>query len=95
MTVRLSANNLAFNTDTITVPAGAMVRMEFTNQEAQPHNFALFESNAAENVLFRGDIITGPDQTITYEFQSPSEPGTYYFHCDPHASVMFGDFIVE
>ncbi|MDQ4076493.1 MAG: hypothetical protein M3220_09635 [Chloroflexota bacterium] len=37
----------------------------------------------------------GPEETITYEFDAPSEPGTYYFQCDVHPTTMTGDFIVE
>lgn len=95
VTVNLSARDLAFSTNRITVPAGAQVEMVFTNNDPAPHNFVLFESSARENVLFRGELITGPDETITYRFQAPEEPGTYFFHCDPHAATMFGDFVVE
>jgi glucose/arabinose dehydrogenase/plastocyanin len=95
VSVRLSARDIAFNTNRITVPAGAMVEIEFTNEDAAPHNFALFRTSAMQEVLFRGDLITGPGATITYRFQAPSLPGTYYFICDPHPTTMFGDFIVE
>jgi glucose/arabinose dehydrogenase/plastocyanin len=93
--VSLSARDIAFDKNTITVPAGALVEMEFTNHDAAPHNFALFRSSAAQEVIFRGEIITGPGATVTYRFQAPSQPGTYYFHCDPHAPTMFGDFVVQ
>jgi plastocyanin len=59
------------------------------------HNFALYESKAAETEIFVGEIINGPDETITYEFEAPSEPGTYFFRCDVHPLTMTGRFIVE
>ncbi|WP_292367052.1 PQQ-binding-like beta-propeller repeat protein [Methanoculleus sp. UBA208] len=93
-TVNISADNLAFDTDTITVPAGAEVTMVFDNQDGGiPHNVAVYNSPARAEEIFVGEIITGPAE-ITYTFTAPEEPGTYYFQCDVHPS-MNGDFIVE
>jgi plastocyanin len=95
VTIQLSAQNIEFDQDTITVPAGARVVMEFINHDPDPHNFALYETEEAQNVIFQGEIITGPDETITYEFDAPEEPGTYFFRCDPHPVQMTGQFIVQ
>jgi len=93
-TVNISADNLAFDTDTITVPAGAEVTMVFDNQDGGiPHNVAVYDSPLRAEQIFVGDVITGPAE-ITYTFMAPEEPGTYYFQCDIHPS-MNGDFIVE
>ncbi|MFA7563250.1 MAG: cupredoxin domain-containing protein [Methanoculleus sp.] len=92
--VNLTAENIAFDTDTITVPAGAEVTVNFENKDdGVPHNFAVYDDNLRSESFFVGDIITGPDET-EYTFTAPSEPGTYYFQCDVHPS-MNGDFIVE
>lgn len=94
VTVNISADNMAFDTSTITVPAGANVTMVFDNQDdGIPHNVAVYDSSARTEQIFVGEIITGPAE-ITYTFPAPSEPGTYYFQCDVHPS-MNGDFIVE
>jgi plastocyanin len=94
-TIDLVARNLSFNVDTITVPAGAQVTVNFSNQDPGiPHNFAVYTDSTASDVIFRGNIITGT-ATTTYTFTAPSEPGTYHFQCDPHAAIMNGDFIVE
>jgi plastocyanin len=91
----LIAKNIAFNTSTIMVPAGANVTINFDNQDQGiPHNFAVFETSAAQNVIFRGQIITGPKKT-TYTFTAPLKPGAYFFHCDVHPTQMYGQFIVE
>lgn len=93
-TVNISADNLAFDTDTITVPAGANVTMVFDNQDGGiPHNVAVYDGPLRTEAIFVGEIINGPAE-ITYTFTAPSEPGTYYFQCDVHPS-MNGDFIVE
>ncbi|WP_246589245.1 cupredoxin domain-containing protein [Methanofollis formosanus] len=94
VTFDLSALNNQFNTDEISVPAGAPVIINFDNQdEGVDHNFAVYETEAAVEVIFRGDVITGPAQ-ISYTFTAPEEPGDYFFRCDVHPAQMTGRFVV-
>ncbi|MFA7199294.1 MAG: cupredoxin domain-containing protein [Methanoculleus sp.] len=94
VTVNITADALAFDTSTITVPAGANVTVNFDNQDGGiPHNVAVYDSPLRSEQIFVGEVITGP-ATTTYTFTAPSEPGTYYFQCDVHPS-MNGEFIVE
>jgi plastocyanin len=93
VTIELSANNLAFDKSEINVPAGARVTINFNNKENFPHNFALYETPAATETIFKGEVISGP-RTITYTFIAPSTPGTYFFRCDVHPTIMYGDFVV-
>ena len=93
VTIQLTAQNISFDKDEITVPAGAEVTVEFTNMDqGTPHNFSVYTDASAQTPIFIGDIITGG--SITYTFTAPDQPGTYYFRCDPHAPIMNGDFIV-
>jgi plastocyanin len=93
--IDLVAHNIAFDKSTITVPAGAEVTVNFDNKDSGiPHNFAVYQSAAADNTIFKGKIITGP-QKITYKFTAPSSPGTYYFRCDVHPTIMNGQFVVK
>ena len=95
VTVDLSAKNIAFNTSTITVPAGAEVTVNFDNEDTGvPHNFAVYTDSSASQSIFKGDTITGP-ATTTYTFTAPSDSGTYYFQCDVHPQQMTGDFVVQ
>jgi hypothetical protein len=95
VTFGLIAKNIAFNTSTIMVPAGADITINFDNQDSGiPHNFAVYQSAAATNAIFKGPIITGPKKTA-YTFTAPSTPETYYFQCDVHPTQMNGQFIVE
>ncbi|WP_067050324.1 plastocyanin/azurin family copper-binding protein [Methanofollis ethanolicus] len=90
----LTAEDFAFDRSTIEVPAGAKVTITFENRDpGVEHNVAFYETSAAEDVIFKGDLVTGPG-TATYTFTAPSEPGTYFFRCDPHATRMRGDFVV-
>lgn len=92
VSLELVAEGNSFDEDTLTVPAGAQVVLELDNRDNVGHNFALYESEAAEDVIFQGEVVTEP---TTYEFTAPDEPGTYHFQCDPHADLMNGEFLVE
>lgn len=95
VTISLVAKDFAFNTSTISVPAGSNITIDFDNQDANVrHNFAVYDSSAMKETIFKGELLTGPKK-ITYTFEAPKEPGTYRFQCDPHAGMMFGQFIVN
>jgi glucose/arabinose dehydrogenase/plastocyanin len=90
----LTAQNVAFDTTNLTVPAGARVVMTFVNADPVPHNFALYTDNAALTPLFVGDTVQGPS-TVTYTFTAPSAAGNYFFRCDIHPATMTGTFVVR
>lgn len=93
VTVNIVAKGFAFNTKTITVPAGAKVTINFDNQDdGVPHNVAFYETSAAQKSIFVGQRIVGAAK-ITYTFTAPATAGTYYFRCDVHPS-MNGNFVV-
>ncbi len=92
--INLVAQNMVFDKKTITVPADANVTINFDNKDKGVlHNFALYDSSAAKNALFVGQIILGQSIT-TYQFIAPKTAGTYYFRCDVHPTTMTGSFIV-
>ncbi len=94
-TVNITAQDVEFDMDTITVPAGANVTVNFDNMDdGIPHNVAVYTDSSAVEEIFVGEIIDGPAE-ITYTFTAPEEPGTYYFQCDIRPQEMTGDFIVE
>ncbi len=95
VTVNLSAKNIAFSLATIQVSAGAMVTVNFDNQDAStPHNFAVYTDSSATKSIFVGKVISGPSKTV-YTFMAPSTPGAYFFRCDVHPTIMTGTFVVE
>lgn len=95
VTIDLTAKNIAFNVNSITVPAGSNVAINFNNQDnGVPHNFAVYTDSSASTTIFKGPIITGPNMT-TYTFTAPTTPGTYFFRCDVHPTQMNGQFIVS
>jgi len=92
-TVAISAKNVAFSTKTLKLTASG-TEIDFSNQDNQPHNIAIFPSATdLTTVLFRGDI-TQPGTTSKYSV-GKIKPGTYYFHCDVHPQQMTGTVTVS
>jgi plastocyanin len=90
----LTAQNYAFDKQTLSAPAGSTVTLTFTNKDSGvPHNFALYTDNSASTAIFKGQIVTGPT-TTTYTFTAPSTKGSYFYRCDVHPSSMYGTFTV-
>jgi plastocyanin len=85
--VTVVAQNLAFDTDEIHLPPGAPSTITFENRDAgTPHNIAIYGDQSLGEVLFQGELVTGP---ATADYQVPPlDPGTYYFHCDVHPSMQ-------
>jgi plastocyanin len=83
----ITASGIAFDTSTLTIPAGKPSALQFKNEDAgTPHNVAIYPSSSdLSNPLFRGDIVTGP-ATTTYDIP-PLDSGSYYFHCDVHPTM--------
>ena len=72
-----------------------MVTIVFTNSDGGiQHNFALYETPAASTPIFIGEIITGV-RTVEYTFTAPITPGTYFFRCNVHPTIMKGEFVVR
>jgi plastocyanin len=86
--VTISADGLAFSTDTLTVRADSDFSMAFDNREAVPHNVAIYGDDSATDALFTGETITGP-RTVTYEVPA-LQAGEYSFRCDVHPTQMTG-----
>lgn len=94
--VQLTAQAISYDKSVITVPAGALVTLVFTNNEDPVifHNVAIYKSKAAIEPIMVGEFISGGEKT-TYQFIAPSTPGTYYLRCDVHPLVMDGEFVVQ
>ncbi len=90
--IELEAEDISFDQESMTAPAGVEVTMEFKNRDEVPHNFALYESEEAQNEIFSGEIIE--EGETTYRFQTPEESGEYFFRCDVHPQEMTGTFVV-
>lgn len=81
-----------FDKDCLAAPAGQAFTIDFVNLDRGiPHNVAIYHDNTAEENLFKGETIDGPNKT-TYSVGALEE-GKFFFRCDPHPE-MNGTFIV-
>ena len=82
----IAAQNIAFDTDTLTFPADTPSQLTFQNNDAgTPHNVAIYTDESLSKALFTGEVITGPASTV---YDIPALPeGSYYFHCDVHPNM--------
>ena len=92
--IEIAADNLEFDKDELTLPAGEVTTIVFVNEESQPHNVAIrTEGGMAVWRPDGGGIITGPDEEVEYSVP-PIEPGEYTFFCEVHPAQMVGDLTV-
>ena len=91
-TVEVTADDLSFNVETITAPAGEAFTVTFTNNEAVPHNFSVYTEEGGEEIAIGNVIGEGETDEISID---ALEPGEYFFVCDVHASEMTGTLVVE
>ncbi len=81
--VTLAAQDVAFVQTTLTAPAGRPFTVAFDNRDKVPHNLEI--RDAAGNVLFLGDVVTGPTIVV---YTVPSLPaGQYPFVCTVHPAM--------
>ena len=92
--VTIVAGDRLFDLDTIRVPAGSRVSITLKNLDADPHNIAMYKSEAAEEEIYVSETIAGRGTETKGSFPAPP-PGKYFFRCDVHPVTMFGSFIVE
>jgi len=84
--IKLTAQGIAFDTDSLEVPAGTPFKIEFANNDAGiPHNVAIHKDSPTGALVWAGDIFNGVE-TRTYEV--PALPaGTYGFVCTVHPNM--------
>lgn len=89
--VTLTSRDMAFDEKTITISAGSPWSLQLVNEDAAPHNVAIYSDESAGESLFVGEMIS----STTIVYQVPAlEAGTYFFRCDLHPE-MNGTLVVE
>jgi plastocyanin len=81
----ISAKDLKFSTSTLSAPAGKPFQIAFDNQEAAPHNVAIYRDSSASEKVFGSDPFSGP-AVVRYDVP-PLAPGSYFFRCDVHPAM--------
>ena len=87
-TTSLSAAGVAFDTSELAFTAGEPATLPFANEDTVPHNFSIYEDDAATKDLFVGAEVPGGSST-EYEIP-PLDKGEYFFRCDLHPTSMTG-----
>lgn len=78
------AKDMAFSPATLEVKAGTNFTLHFDNQEAAPHNVAIFTDSSASQKISIGEIISSAkkDQVVP-----ALAAGSYFFRCDVHTNM--------
>jgi plastocyanin len=85
------AQNNAFSPATVTIKSGKAVSLTFDNNDAAPHNVAIYKDSSASEKVSIGEIISSSSATQ----QVPAlEKGQYFFRCDVHHE-MTGTIVVD
>jgi plastocyanin len=84
--VTVVAENTAFNTDEISLPAETPTTLTLDNRDTAAHNLSIYEDETASGEpLFTFEAFAGPaEETIPVE---PIPEGEYYFRCDIHPTM--------
>jgi plastocyanin len=82
---RIAAENVAFDRETLDVPAGRPFVLVFDNGDSVQHNVSIYADAALQKRRFEGSLFGGP-ATRWYPV-SALEAGTYVFVCDLHATM--------
>ena len=92
--VELAAQNTAFESGTLTLPADTEVALAFTNRDAGvDHNVEIYPDDTfSGEALFEGEIFPGV-ATVTYELPALAA-GEYSFWCVVHKLIMRGTVVV-
>ncbi len=84
LTLRIAAQNIQFDTDHLSAPAGHGWSLEFDNNDpGVPHNVEILDASGAS--VFKGQIVMGPTK-VTYVIPALAA-GTYRFLCDVHPTM--------
>ena len=85
------AKDLKFTSTTIELPADKNVTVHLDNQEAAPHNIAIYGDSGFSQKISIGEIVSSKkvDQVVPAQ-----KAGTYFFRCDVHPD-MKGEVVVK
>jgi plastocyanin len=87
------AENTAFDTNEITLPADTPTTLTLDNRDTAAHNLSIYEDDTASGEpLFTFEPFPGP-AAETHDVP-PIPAGGYYFHCDVHPT-MAGTVVVR
>jgi plastocyanin len=92
--ITIEAENLEFSAPCMVANAGEAFTIHFVNNDAMPHDVAVYNDNSRSNELMRGEIQNGEGE-MDYPVDA-LDAGQYYFDCTVHPTDMNGTlYVVE
>ena len=88
--VTVTAAEMAFTPGSVAAPAGAAFTLALVNEDAMPHNIAIYTDESKSEKLFDGQMVT--DGTVVYDIPALAA-GEYFFDCSLHPE-MTGTLVV-
>jgi plastocyanin len=83
--IQISSKDLKFSTDRLVAPANKPFQIVYDNQEAAPHNVAIYKDDTFSEKVFAESPFGGPKSVV---YSVPAQPaGTYAFRCDVHPDM--------
>jgi len=92
--ITISAKDITYSVPCMVADAGEAFTIRFTNEEAVPHDVAVYRDTSKSNEIMRGEIITGPEKMIDYPVEA-LDAGEYYFNCTVHPAMDGALYVVE
>ena len=89
--ITISAKDLKFSTAELVVPADEAFTLRFDNQEAPPHNVAIYTDESASQSIYVGEIFSSGSRDYAVPAMAA---GSYFFRCDVHPD-MKGTVVAE
>lgn len=91
-------NDFAITPDQLAVPAGSEIQIRIANRGVVVHNFYIMKYGVDVGTEFNEDDILGayweaeiqPDDTATFNFTSPDQPGVYQIVCGVPGHLQAG-----
>jgi plastocyanin len=83
--VSVTAKDLKFNKAVLALRAESPSILHFKNDDAVPHNLAIYNNPSLSKTIFSFDPIPGPISQ-DFQFRAPAA-GRYFFRCDVHPQM--------
>jgi plastocyanin len=93
--IAFEAEDFSFSTETTSVPPGATINVDFTNNGSAPHTLTFYEDDAYTSPISGADSgqVSGGEST-SFSFTSLAS-GELYYRCEVHPSQMQGELAIE